>query len=527
MTIQTTDRRLPARLRAIRWLLPLVPLLCAIAVYAQAAFFQFVYDDLGQIVYNPQIKSWKLALSYFKTHVWSQSSHIALYYRPAFMLWLTANYKLFGLHPIYWHLAAIGLHLVCCVLVFLLAWRLTGDRWVTAIAALLFAVHPSHVETVAWVSGATDSLMAALLLGSLLLYLKHRNSGKTTDPWQWASLVLAALAMLTKETALILAVIIFSYQWIYPQNGASGKRRLFSATHAALPYAVIALVFIIARTLALGGLTPSTRAGLRSSIAAWPQVLTFYSAHALFPFHLSVFYNLISVTHLGFWNFFAPLTLVLPAAVALCYVSFRSRLWAFLSAWCAIMLIPMLNVTFWNGIENVHDRYLYLPSVAICVMLAIGLSQLSRFNFAVAAVATFALLIAYAAVTTLELPYWQNEEILAERGIAVSPGHPIAPQLAGNVRIREQRIAEAVPFLVDAVTAQPDNVDSLCSLSFCYTEMNALSLAEETVSKAMTIDPASRARICSSESCAINKSAWTRLRRKLDVDSHYSASLQA
>ena len=122
-------------------------------------------------------------------------------------------------------------------------------------------------------------------------------------------------------------------------------------------------------------------------------------------------------------------------------------------------------------------------------MLAIGLSQLSRFNFAVAAVATFALLIAYAAVTTLELPYWQNEEILAERGIAVSPGHPIAPQLAGNVRIREQRIAEAVPFLVDAVTAQPDNVDSLCSLSFCYTEMNALSLAEETVSKAMTIDP--------------------------------------
>ena len=217
---------------------------------------------------------------------------------------------------------------------------------VTAIAALLFAVHPSHVGAVAWVSGATDSLMAALLLGSPLLYLKTSQFRKYDESMAVGIFGPGRTRHAHQETALILAVIIFSYQWIYPQNGASGKRRLFSATHAALPYAVIALVFIIARTLALGSVTPSTRAGLRSSIAAWPQVLTFYSAHALFPFHLSVFYDLISVTHLGFWNFFAPLTLVLPAAVALCYVSFRSRLWAFLSAWCAIMLIPMLNVTF-------------------------------------------------------------------------------------------------------------------------------------------------------------------------------------
>jgi len=93
-----------------------VSLLVTAAVYAQAVFFEFVYDDLGQVVYNPQIKSWALALSYFKSHVWSQSSNIALYYRPVFMLWLTLNYKLFGLNPLYWHFVAIGLHLVCCLL---------------------------------------------------------------------------------------------------------------------------------------------------------------------------------------------------------------------------------------------------------------------------------------------------------------------------------------------------------------------------------------------------------------------------
>src|SRR5579871_3027723 len=91
------------------WLILGLSLLGTAVVYAQSALFEFVYDDLGQIVYNPQIKSWALGLTYFKSHVWAQSSGIALYYRPAFMLWLTANYKLFGLNPLYWHLGVIGL----------------------------------------------------------------------------------------------------------------------------------------------------------------------------------------------------------------------------------------------------------------------------------------------------------------------------------------------------------------------------------------------------------------------------------
>ena len=471
-------------------------LLITAAVYSRAVFFDFVYDDFGQIVYNPQIKSWTLALSYFKSHVWAQSSSVSLYYRPAFMLWLAANYKLFGLNPLFWHLAVIALHVLCCILVYFLVWRLTEDRWVTTVAVLLFGLHPAHVESVAWVSGATDPLLAVLLLGSLLCYLKHRDSLKTTDGWQWASLVLASLAVLAKETAIIIPALIFSYQWFFPQRGESGKVRLWTSVLAASPYAVISVLFLVTRSLALKSLTPSTRAGLRSSLPAWPQVVTFYGAHGLFPFRLSVFYNLLSVTHPGWWNFAFPLVLVLAGAGALYHASKRSPLWAFLSAWCVIMLVPILNVTFWNNVENVHDRYLYLPSVAICVMLASGLSWLKQRHSTGAMVATLSIAAAYASVTLLELPYWQNDYVLAQRGIAVSPGHPIAPQLAGNVLIREQRIAEAIPYLVDALNAQSDNVDTLCSLSFCYSEMNALPLAEELVTKAIALHPAEpRARL--------------------------------
>src|SRR5690348_3837947 len=98
-------------------LLSLVATLLATAtIYAQALFFDFAYDDFGQIVHNPQIKSWALCLTYFKSHVWAQATSLALYYRPLFMLWLTANYKIFGLNPLSWHLAAITLHVLCCVL---------------------------------------------------------------------------------------------------------------------------------------------------------------------------------------------------------------------------------------------------------------------------------------------------------------------------------------------------------------------------------------------------------------------------
>ena len=130
-----TDSPLTRARTPVRWLALSIVLLVTIAVYLRAAFFEFAYDDFGQIVYNPQIKSWPLAFTYFKSHVWAHSSGIALYYRPIYMLWLAASYKLFGLTPSYWHLAVIVLHLLCCILLYFFILRLTQDQWVTAVAS--------------------------------------------------------------------------------------------------------------------------------------------------------------------------------------------------------------------------------------------------------------------------------------------------------------------------------------------------------------------------------------------------------
>jgi protein O-mannosyl-transferase len=469
-----------------------VSLLIVAAAYLQAIFFEFVYDDFEQIVYNPGIKSWDLALGYFKSHVWAQTGGVALYYRPLFMLWLTANHALFGLNPLYWHVAAIALHLLSCALLYFFVCRLTADRWVAVVAVLLFGLHPAHVESVAWVSGTTDTLSSVLLLGALLCYLRQRDSWATkVAVWRLTSLVLACLAVLAKEMALVIPALIFSYEWIFPQRDASRKERLVHAVRAAVPYALISIGYLIVRALALQRMTPPhTNAEFGSVLLAWPRVLMFYLIHALFPFRLSVFTNLVTVKHPGLENFVLPVVLLSLGLAVVCYGSGRSRVFAFLSAWCAIMVVPMLSVTFLYSVENVHDRYLYLLLAGLCIMLASLLARLREIGSSRSAhAALIAIAAGYTFVTVRESRYWADDIALAEHGIALARGHPLAPQVLGNAYIRQGQIREAIPYLLDSLDAMPDNVDSLCSLAICYSEIDAFPLAQEQLAKAIARDP--------------------------------------
>jgi tetratricopeptide (TPR) repeat protein len=306
-----------------------------------------------------------------------------------------------------------------------------------------------------------------------------------------ASLFLAALAVMTKETGIVFPALICSYEWIFRPSELGRREGLVRAVRGALPYAMISIGFLILRALALKRLTPlHTNLDLASVVLAWPKVLMFYGAHLLFPLRLSAFYELINVRQPGWLNFVLPSALICAAAALVWHGSRRSRVFAFLTAWCVVIMIPMLNVTLLYNVENVHDRYLYLPSAALCILLASLLARLKDIG-ATRTVAVLLTLIAagYSFVTVRESQYWMNDEVLGQHGIALSPGHPLAAQVLGNAYIRQGRIREAVPQLLDALEAQPDNVDTLASLGLCYSEMNALPLSGEYLTKATALNP--------------------------------------
>ena len=496
------SRSVFSRLKSERWGHPLAlsgALLVAAVVYLRTVIFDFVYDDLGQIVYNPKVKSWKLATSYFRSHVWSQNMDLALYYRPLYMLWLTLNYALFGLEAFYWHFFAIAVHLTVCLLLYFFVRRLVQDRWTAVVAVLLFGLHPAHVESVAWISGTTDSLLACFILASLLCYWKCReSSGTKANVWLAASLFLAFCGALVKETAIVIPGIIFSVECFLAPPDGEWKRRFPAGVRAAVPYAAVSVAFLAMRGLALGSVTPPfTRSGRLPVMLAWPEDMLFYISHVLFPFRLSVFYDRLTVSHPDLQNFVFPVLLLFAGAIGLYYGSRRSRLFAFLAAWWIITMVPVINVTLWNNVETLHDRYLYLPSVAVCIALALLLARLRELHFEKTTWVALTIIAAgYALMTMEETQYWKNDIVLAQRGIDVSPGHPIAPQVMGNALIREGRTAAAIPYFVEAMEAMPTNVDTLCNLSYCYAEIDSLSLAQDTVQKAIAFDPSEpRARL--------------------------------
>ena len=207
--------------RAGRFLLVLAISLTLLA-FIGTLRFEFVYDDLSQIVSNPHVQSWQYVRSYFTEQVWGHlyPGQPGDYYRPLFLLWLLLNHSLFGLQPGGWHATALSLHLLTTGLEYLLAYRLTKDRMGAGMASLFFGLHPVHIEAVAWVSAVCEPLMAAPMLGSLLCYLKQRELGppRRRTLWQAASLGLFLIAVLCKETALVLPGIIAAYEWMFPAH---------------------------------------------------------------------------------------------------------------------------------------------------------------------------------------------------------------------------------------------------------------------------------------------------------------------
>jgi len=119
--------------------------------YLDSQIYDFVYDDIGQILLNPFIKSWSYLPRYFLSPFWQHASPQALgnYYRPLFLLWSRVNYSMLKTQPFGWHATTVLLHLLVTGLVYLVVREMTVRAGVAWLTALIFGVHPIHHEVVA------------------------------------------------------------------------------------------------------------------------------------------------------------------------------------------------------------------------------------------------------------------------------------------------------------------------------------------------------------------------------------------
>src|SRR5712671_1639006 len=218
--------------------------LLACLPYANTLLGSFVYDDHYQVVENPYVHSFRYLPKIFSTSVWSfqGAQGQTNYFRPMMTFGYLLFYQIAGPLPFSFHLANIVLHALIVPLVFFILRRLSGER-IALVAAGLFALHPIHTESVAWIAGVTDLELAFFYLLAFLLYLRLEDpdSGFGTRIAMCASF---ALALLSKEQAITLPVLATLFEHFFRKDRELISTRQKFSRYAPL-WATLALYLVV------------------------------------------------------------------------------------------------------------------------------------------------------------------------------------------------------------------------------------------------------------------------------------------
>jgi Tfp pilus assembly protein PilF len=496
--LPATASRLPA------WWGIATVLALTFAVYTPTLRYQFVHDDRGQIVENPAVHSWHAVPTYFTAQVWAavMPEELGNYYRPLFLLWLRVNDVMFGNQAWGWHLTTVLAHVLTTLLVYLLACRLGIGRDVSLLAALIFGLHPAHIEAVAWVSGVTEPLLGILLIASFLAYLQSRAAGPHALKWRVISLVLFALAMLEKETALILPGLLLVYEWIFGMEwGRPFDVRRFATWSAEAfgkiwPYLFLIALYVSARIYALKGfnhvVAPLSTIQL---MFTWPSLVWFWFRHLIWPASLSTFYDFPAVLHPTLTNFILPAIFDVVVGVVLFACARGSRPAAFFAVWLVLPLIPLLNLRVFVANDFAHDRYLYLPSVGLAVLIAMLLKEMCwgppRWLGMPTSllVASLCLSAAMSYGTITESSYFKNNITFYSYNVARAPHNPDAGSNYATVLAESGLYAPALTEFLDVVKQFPNAWAPTYNLGLTYYKMGKLPEADGYFLQAIRINP--------------------------------------
>ena len=484
-------------------------LVCAVTAlaYLGTLSFGFVYDDKPVIVDNVLIHSWRFLAHYFIPQI---SADIAppssgTFYRPVVLLWLRVNDAIFGLHPAGWHFAMLALHVLATYLVFVAAGKLSGSRRTAALAAILFGLHPVHVENVAWLSSVNDSLMTVLLLASFLAYLNFRN-GRKKMGWMATSVLLFGLALLSKETAAAFPLLIFAFAvtfaprratensnpaWAALKDWSTLKDSVLKEGLVSIPYFTVLAAYLAARRMMLHGLAqPIAPLSWTTMVLTWPSILWFDLKHLLFPISSSEFYSLAYVIAPGFENFLLPILFLLAALVAAGYWISKlpdPRLGVFALGWAIVTILPTLYLRAIAPDNFVHDRFLYLPSVGIVILMALALEQVTTSTTLQWAAVAILCVAAFVGTLIHQVP-WASNILLYQNAMVYAPQNPIVKVNLANELANLGRYDRAMPLYLSALQSNPRLWLSNYNLGYAYYRLGRFSEAEDYLKRATQID---------------------------------------
>jgi len=471
-------------------------------VYSNSLFADFVYDDIFQVVENRWLRDLRHLPEVFARGVWGFSgSDQSNYYRPLMHLSYMLTYALFGLRPWAFHLVNILLHAGASVLVFLVgvqlhrAARSTPPHEIPFLAALLFATHPIHTEAVTWIAGFPEVSFSLLFLLSLYLYIRAAaDDGRPRAALHLSSWLCFFLALLSKETALVLPVVLL----IYERAFSRGDRPFLLQLKRVFPYLAVVVVYLTIRTLVLEGFAVSKRHSELSNYEYFINVFPLVSGYLwklLLPTNLNVFYTFEPIHSL--LRVKGIVSLAVAGGFAFLVIgSYQRHRLTFFSA--SLLIIPLLPVLYIPALgENTFtDRYLYLPSFGYVMLAASFIAWLAqkqpRARIALALL-VLAVLASYATATLARNRVWSDDLRLWTDSVEKSPNSVMPHSELGIAYAARGETSKAIEQYRIALRMNPSFADGHTNLGLVYDEMGRLDEAIREHREALKLKPNSPA----------------------------------
>ncbi|MBF0521683.1 MAG: tetratricopeptide repeat protein [Candidatus Omnitrophica bacterium] len=459
--------------KTIFWLIIVIS---TFLVYSSSLGNKFTnWDDEKFLTDNNLVRSLSLANI---EKIWTTPvQHV---YVPLSILSAAVEYHFAGLNPFVYHLDNLLLHLAVTSLVFFFVLRLGLSLPAAGFAALLFGLHPMHVESVAWVTERKDVLYALFYMLALSSYVKYLDQKNRKD--YFFSILFGILSILSKPMALSLPLVLFLLDW-FKKRKVCRDSFLDKLPHVAY---IIPITWI---TYALHTRVPGKALG--QGILIWSWTLIFYFKKFFFPSQLIPVYALpqpVALTNPEYL-FAAGLLIVLVGSIMI----FRKNRW-FLFGLAYFFVSIFFLLRFDSSVDKniVADRFIYLPSLGFCVFLGYAAQESFRFlrvkNVKAAQVFSTVLvgiLCMLGAKTVFQVNVWKDSLALWNHELRYSPLEYMAYANRGEFFVHQKKFDLALKDYNEALRIKPDYTKALNNRGMLYKTFGKNGLAEEDFKRAI------------------------------------------
>lgn len=472
----------------IKWFVLILLVIAGFFIYTNSFANQLFWDDDDGIINNVYIKDWSYFPKYFSENLIAGSGQISNYWRPLVLISFAADYHVFGLNHVGYHLSNLLWHILAAWLIFLLFYRLSKKHWLSFWPALIFLVHPLQTEAITYVSGRADPMSTVFVLLSVLTYVLFRQLKKKL--YLVVSLLAFILSLLCKEQSIMLPAIIFIVEFLFFFDYKKWRESLV----LFLPFVLIAGTYFLSRIFflnfndLLSGVDYASTydANLKIRLLTFTYVFLKFIALLFAPFNLHMAYEVSPITSIFSWS---VLGFILVMALLIYIIKkywHRDKLIIFGLAWFLVMLLPRTNIISIN--RPLYEHWLYLPMAGFWLALLILIEKLKVKKEIIYFLLSL-VVIYFSVLTILRNRDWHDPITFYEKNLTYTPNSFIQHNNLGMAYSSASRFEEAIAQYQLAISIADIYPQVHYNLGNTLVAVNKLSEAEEEYYKAIAISP--------------------------------------